>query len=263
MSAAAMPWMRLVGLTTSTTLQGRLSFTAHIPGDAPPNGLLDVTGTVLGGQVLRLDLTGTATDDLGVQSVRVALRDLDTNRYLQPNGTMSAAYADLPAVLATPGGTSTTWSLSRDLPTEGDWSVTAYAFDTAGQQDTSTTGATARYEIYPGDLPPTFVENLRVPTGGETYTEGRIPVTGRVEDEEGEAAIRQAGELGLDAVGREQRTAALHQVEPVRSAHFPGGLLWSAVRLELDDQVGTAKRRALADAIHKDITCCCRIPVIA
>ncbi len=181
-----------IGLSTSSTLQGRLNFTAQIPGDAPPNGLLDVTGTILGGQVLHLDLTGTATDDLGVDSVRVSLRDVDTNRYLQPNGTMSAAYADLPASLANPGGTSTTWLLSRDLPTEGDWAVTAYAFDTAGQQDTSTTGATARYEIYPGDLPPTFNEALRVPVGGETYTEGRIPFTGRVEDDRQIASVQVA-----------------------------------------------------------------------
>ncbi|MGE0167952.1 MAG: PKD domain-containing protein [Nocardioides sp.] len=179
-------------LTTSNSGQGRLSFNAQVAGDLPPNALLDVTGTITGGQVLHLDLTGTATDDFGVASVRVALRDVDTNRYLQPNGTMSAAYADLPAVLANPNATSTTWSLSRDLPTMGDWSVTAYGFDTVGQQDTSTTGATARYEIYPGDLPPTFNEALRVPTGGETYTEGRIPVSGRVEDDQQISSVQVA-----------------------------------------------------------------------
>ncbi len=179
-------------LTTSGSQQGKLSFNAQVAGDNPPNALLDVTGTILGGQVLHLDLTGTATDDFGVASVRVALRDVDTNRYLQPNGTMSASYADLPATLANPNATSTTWSLSRDLPTQGDWSVTAYGFDTVGQQDTSTTGATARYEIYPGDQAPVFNENLRVPSGGETYTEGRIPVSGRVEDDQQIAAVQVA-----------------------------------------------------------------------
>lgn len=181
-----------VGLSTATTNQGRLSIQAQIAGDAPPNGLLDVTGTQTGGQQLHLDLTGTATDDLGVAAVRVALRELDTRRYLQPDGSLSANYAEVPAVLANPNATSTTWSLSRNLPTEGNWSVTAYAYDTAGQVDTSTSGATASYPIYPGDQAPEFNENLRVPLGGETYTEGRIPVTGRVEDDRQIAAVQVA-----------------------------------------------------------------------
>ena len=46
--------------------QGRLTINAQIAGDAPPNGLITVTGTVTGGQVLHLDLAGTATDDQGV-----------------------------------------------------------------------------------------------------------------------------------------------------------------------------------------------------
>jgi hypothetical protein len=170
-------------LSTSSTLQGRLSWTVQVEGDTAPDTTITPTGVIVGGQVLHLDLTGGATDNFGVASVRVTLRDVDTNRYLQDNGTVSSAYNDIEAVLASPNATSTTWTLSRDLPTAGDWSITAYAIDTAGQQDLSTTGATSRYEIYPGDTAPTFNETLRVPTGGETFAEGRIPVTGRVEDD--------------------------------------------------------------------------------
>ena len=66
-----------------------------------------------------------------------------------------------------PAGTSTTWTLPAiNLPTEGDYSVTAIAYDTAGQQDTSTSGATSRYPIYPGDLPPTVLPDLMQPTAG-------------------------------------------------------------------------------------------------
>ncbi|MCB0905854.1 MAG: PKD domain-containing protein [Nocardioidaceae bacterium] len=181
-----------IGLTTSSSNQGRLTLTAQVPGDTPPDGLLDVTGTITGGQVLHLDITGTATDDNGVDHVGLTVYDNDTRRYLQPNGTLSAAYAEINATLDSPGATSTTFSLSRDLPVEGDWSVTAYAYDTVGQIDTSTSGATARYEIYPGDVAPVFNENLRVPQGGETYTEGRIPVTGRVEDDRSIASVQVA-----------------------------------------------------------------------
>ncbi|TWD82634.1 PKD domain-containing protein [Kribbella amoyensis] len=173
-----------LGLTTSNANQGRLSLSAQIPGDTPPDGRLDVTGTVTGGQSLQLNLTGTATDAQGVAEVRVSLEDQDTNRYLQPNGSMAASFATLPATLATPNGTSTTFSLPVTLPTQGDWAVTAYAYDTAGQQDTSTSGATARYRIYPGDTPPTLNEALLTPVEGTEFTDGKIFVTGRAEDDQ-------------------------------------------------------------------------------
>ena len=62
-----------LGLTTSSTNQGKLTINAQVPGDAPPDGKLNVTGTVTGGQSLHLDLAGTATDDKGVKAVRVSL----------------------------------------------------------------------------------------------------------------------------------------------------------------------------------------------
>jgi large repetitive protein len=134
-----------------------------------------------------------------VASVKVSLEDQDTNRYLQPNGSTAAAYATLNATLATPNGTSTNWTLPIDLPTQGDWAVTAFAVDTAGQLDTSTTGATARYRIYPGDNPPGFNEALLSPTEGTEFPEGKIFVSGRAEDDQ----AMQRVEVGIvDAQGR-------------------------------------------------------------
>ena len=170
------------GFTTSSSNQGRLTINAQVPGDNPPNGLLTVTGT----QTIttpHVDLAGTATDDLGVQSLKVTVFDNDTGRYLQPNGTMASDYSPLNATLGSPGATSTTWTLPIDLPTSGDFSVTAFAYDTAGQQDSLTTGATARYSYYPGDLPPVFVEELGQPVDGTAFSEGRIVVTGRANDD--------------------------------------------------------------------------------
>lgn len=115
-----------------------------------PNGLLNFTGTDQNIDVLHLDLAGTATDDKGVQGVRVALRDSDTGRYVQPDGTMAAAFATVNATLATPGATSTTWNLPIDLPRAGNFGVEAWAVDTAGQQDPSTTGATRPLPRVPG-----------------------------------------------------------------------------------------------------------------
>jgi PKD repeat protein len=181
-----------IGLTTSSANQGRLTINAQVAGDNFPNGLLNFTGTDSSIEVLHLDLAGTATDDFGVQSVRVSLEDQDTGRYVQPNGTMAAAFATLDATLATPGGTSTTWTLPVDLPTKGEFSVTAFAVDTAGQQDISTTGATARYLVYPGDLDPSLNETLASPTEGTAFTEARIFVSGRAQDDIGLSRVEVA-----------------------------------------------------------------------
>ncbi|MFF5074895.1 Ig-like domain-containing protein [Micromonospora olivasterospora] len=178
-----------LGLSTSTANMGRLVVTAQVPGDAFPNGLLNFTGVDQNIDQLHLDLAGTATDDKGVQAVRVALRDLDTGRYVQPNGTMAANFATVNATLASPGATSTTFTLSIDLPTKGEYSVEAWAVDTAGQQDGSTVGATAKYLVYPGDLDPRQELSLLVPKNGDVYTESRIVVSGRAVDDVGMAKV--------------------------------------------------------------------------
>ncbi|MEV0005088.1 hypothetical protein AB0H28_22775 [Micromonospora sp. NPDC050980] len=173
-----------LGLTTSNGNLGRLTVTAQTPGDAFPNGLLSFTGTDQNVDSLHLDLAGTATDDKGVRAVRVALRDLDTGRYVQPNGTMAAAFATVDATLAAPDATSTAFTLAIDLPTKGTYSVEAWAVDTAGQQDGSTAGATAKYLVYPGDLDPRLEPSI-TPVEGEVYPGGRIVVSGRAVDDVG------------------------------------------------------------------------------
>jgi PKD repeat protein len=166
--------------STSSTFQGRLTINVQVTGDAPPNGLLTALNPAP--TTLSFTLNGTATDDKGVAEVRVALEDNDTNKYLQPNGTMAVNYATVPATLETPGGTSTAWTLPVTLPTQGDWAVTVYAYDSVGQQDTSTSGATGRYRIYPGDTAPTFNMDLLRPLADTVFAEGKILVSGRVED---------------------------------------------------------------------------------
>ncbi len=176
-------------LSTSGSNQGRLTITAQQTGDAFPDGRLDFTGTDQSVEVLHLDLSGTATDDIGVAAVKVALQDSETRRYVQPNGTMAANFATLPATLASPNATSTTWTLSTDLPASGTYGVTAYAVDTAGQQDQSTSGATARYLVFPGDTDPYLSDTLRQPVEGSSFSDGRIFVSGRAFDDVGLARL--------------------------------------------------------------------------
>lgn len=189
-----------IGLTTSSTSRGVLTVAAQVPGDAFPDGLITNPGT--GTPSLpssRLDLNGTATDDKGVESVRVAVYDSDTGRYLQGDGTMASGFATRRATLASPNATSTAWTLSLDLPTAGDYTVTAWAWDSAGQQDPSTTGAVGRYLYFPNDAPPGFEEALGAPNSGASFTEGRIVVTGRAIDDISIAKVEVAI---VDSLGR-------------------------------------------------------------
>jgi hypothetical protein len=177
------------GITTAQSMWAIAGFTAQVPGDAPPKATLTATGLQPPTASLDLNLTGSATDDLGVTQVRVALRDSDTARYAKEGGGTQAQYTTIPATLDSPGATSTTWSLPVTLPTQGDWNVTAVAFDAAGQYDFASTGATARYLAYPGDTPPTFNMGLLAPTDGTAFSDGRIFVSGRAEDDQAMARV--------------------------------------------------------------------------
>jgi large repetitive protein len=169
-------------LTTPSSLQGKVTINVTVPGDLPPNGLLGVTGTQTA-LVRHLDLTGTATDDLGVSGVRVSIYENDSDLYVRPNGTLEPGFGTVSATLGSPGATSTTWTLPVDLPTNGSYSVTAFAVDGSNQLDPSTTGATARYNVYPGDAAPQLSAALASPPDGMGFTESRIPVSGRAEDD--------------------------------------------------------------------------------
>ena len=179
------------GITTASANQGKLTVNAQVPGDLPPDTTMSFTAPT--DKSLPINLTGTATDDRGVTNVKVSLRERDSGRYLQPDGSMAAAAASLDATLGTPGGTTTTWSLPVTLPTGGNWSFTAIAFDTAGQQDQSTTGATGSYAVYPGDGVPTIDPTLGGPNSGDSFNQGVIVISGRANDaDDGHGSIAQA-----------------------------------------------------------------------
>jgi len=178
-------------ITTPTTQQGRLTIQGQVPGDLQPNGLL--TGSSTAAVALSdptLDLGGTATADRRARSVDLTVYDSESGRYLQDDGTtMSAAYNRLVAGLAFPNSRSTAWTRRVILPTAGDFTVTAFAYDTAGQQDSSTLGATARFRYFPGDALPRFETAGGQPVDGSTFTQSRIVVTGRALDDVGIAGV--------------------------------------------------------------------------
>jgi DNA-binding beta-propeller fold protein YncE len=81
-----------------------------------------------------LNATGMATDNVGVASVGVAIKNRTTNLWWRANGTWGT-YQVLPATLGSPGASSTTWSFTWNAPAAGQYSIMAIATDTSNLVD--------------------------------------------------------------------------------------------------------------------------------
>jgi len=75
-------------------------------------------------------LTGTAMDNVGVDSVSVTIQNPDGD-FLQSDGSFAAARIELPTVLGAPGATATTWSIGLNLP-DNSYDLEIHARDAAG-----------------------------------------------------------------------------------------------------------------------------------
>jgi PKD repeat protein len=77
-------------------------------------------------------VTGTASDDHGVNSMTLYFRDANNN-YLQPDGSAAPIFNTFRVTPDVIGATAATWSYGVTLPYEGVWTVGASANDTSGQ----------------------------------------------------------------------------------------------------------------------------------
>ena len=81
--------------------------------------------------------SGTATDDIGVTAVRIAIRSQSSGRWLQPDGSFGSSFRLFDATLSAPGRPSTAWSWTRTLA-PASYGLSVRAVDTAGLVETST-----------------------------------------------------------------------------------------------------------------------------
>lgn len=100
---------------------------------APPDA--QVSSPVAGAAVAAGSVTiaGSASDDVGVVGVSVALKDRTTGLWLRPNGTWGS-FGWLPATLANPGGPTTGWTRAVDLPA-GSYALNVRSDDASGKTD--------------------------------------------------------------------------------------------------------------------------------
>lgn len=137
-----------------------------------------------------LTVTGSASYPPGVTGVQLVVRSSKTSRYLQPDGSSSPLPGYLPAVLASPGATATTWTGVVTLPADDTWRVDAIAVGADGNVDATSSGSRLAYQVYPGDADPSI--ELNSPTDGAVVagTGGEVYVNGRAFDDHGVASVQ-------------------------------------------------------------------------
>ena len=176
-------------IATPQTAWALLTMNAVYAGDAPPDAALTTQGVQpASAGDLTLNLTGTATDDVGrLRGASGSSRTSTPASSFHGGGRWAYHYEVRPGPRWTTrkyGEHVAGRSKNRDLPKQGNWNVTAYAVDAPGPaRPPVNTNATARYPVYPGDAAPTLTDDLLAPTENASFTDGRIYVSGTLRTE--------------------------------------------------------------------------------
>ena len=156
---------RFGGLQTFRHALFELPSTTPPSDTTAPNGALAVptNGQVYNG---RVTVTGTASDNKGVAEVYVVVKNTGTNKYLQPDLTWAAAWAQIPSFVHEYRATSTAFGWSGDLP-NGNYTVTVRAEDIVGNVDGSP--ATRSFVVTSGNDTVDPDGDLDVPTPDQAF----------------------------------------------------------------------------------------------
>ncbi|MBS43843.1 MAG: hypothetical protein CMH83_11920 [Nocardioides sp.] len=158
--------------------------------------------------------TGTATDDRAVGAVRVAVYDRDNAdaRWLQSDGTFGSAYASRMASVASPGETTTDWSIPLDLP-EGRYALSVTSVDETGNSDETPVWRQFTVDTTPEDTTDPTVA-VTAPTGEQVVRTDPVTVTGTATDDQSVTAVRVA------VYDRDQPSTPWQQVDGTFGAQY-------------------------------------------
>ncbi len=162
----------------------------YVPVDdtVEPDAVIDApaAGSVVPSQTVTI--SGTSSDDVGVGSLRVALRNRDTGLWLQADGSFSGQFTYVESELGSPGATLTTWTLPLTLP-EARYFAIARAEDTSGNRDSTRPRVFFDVEVPDTDGADPMVEIAtpahRAEVGGPSVT-----FSGTATDDAGVALVR-------------------------------------------------------------------------
>ncbi len=162
------------------------------PDVVAPSTTLDVPGAFdeLSGPAVTL--SGTTTDDRRVGQVEVAVKDRDTGLWW--NGSGWGSFQWLPATVADPTQTSSSWALDLDASaSSGDLWTTVRSTDLAGNVEASRPSARFTVTLSGEDPDVTAPDTtLGVPDGAETLDGPAVVLTGAATDDRAVNAVEIA-----------------------------------------------------------------------
>jgi trimeric autotransporter adhesin len=177
------------GLHVGTAATGRHGVLPTV--DTPPDttrARSSVTAPLIGavGKIGSQHVTGQANAPAGVSRMALEVKRTGTNLWLHADGSWGTFFAFTPT-LASPGGTSTTWSIDISLPAAGDYSLFPKAIDQAGA------GEPTRYEVPiqlddSSNTPPQLT-TLHPTQDEQDFTTHTITIDGTAADPDGVASV--------------------------------------------------------------------------
>ena len=200
--------------------------------DQPPDANVNGPGGIVASTAFTIQ--GSATDDVGVQSISFTLQDESNDRYLQDDGSVATNSNSFNVEPDVVGATSTTWSYDVVVPYEGEWTIRARATDTAGQSSLDTADRT--WLVDSNAIAPTVTISapavMMPPTSAQTVqvTPGQpITFSGHASDDEELARVEiqlrnnTTGErLAADGTWNNTVQAGWYRIGPVQ--HQRSGL---------------------------------------
>ncbi|NND03686.1 MAG: Ig-like domain-containing protein, partial [Acidimicrobiia bacterium] len=130
-------------------------------------------------------ITGTSSDNVGVTSLDVEIKDRVTKLFLQPDGSFGSR-VPLPATLTDQGANSSTWSINVNLPA-GGYNIESFAYDAAGNVGENPTWK--KFDVVDGPAdginPDVFVDH----SPGTEFTENPVQLSGTATDNVGISSV--------------------------------------------------------------------------
>ncbi len=153
-----------------------------------------------------ITFSGTASDDLAVDAVKVAIQNSSTSLWWD-GSAWGASRVEFTANLSSPGNAETNWTYIWSPPAFGSFAVEARSTDSLSQHSTLA-AATFAYL----DSPPSVV--ISTPTAGQTVTSIPVNITGSATDDAGIIDTRVA-------------------IQDLTTSLWWTGTAWSGTRTEL------------------------------
>jgi hypothetical protein len=169
----------------------QFSVTASAPDTTPPNGTVTVPTNNQSFQLGTINMSGTATDNIGVGQVLVSIKNKTTNQWWNGTGWQGTFAWSGNATLASPGAPSTSWSFAYTATSAASYSVFLRADDTSGNQDP--TKPTVNFTVTAG-APDTQkpIPTTSIPTNNQVFSLGQLTFMGGATDNVGVTRVRLA-----------------------------------------------------------------------